>query len=162
MSAPPSRSAVLSLHDALPIVFAVERGGDYVADVIGIATLNSIVEEDPELIEKLVLGVVEGAQWVRQNPEEAGEILLSYIGGVELDDVVEGNSLTAYDPRVSVCTEEGVMTAAQSLIDSGQIEVESFEMHELLNVEILNDVMDEHPEYFDDLEPLPETLDECL
>src|SRR5690625_5398569 len=78
MSAPPSRSAVLSLHDALPILFAVERGGDYVADVIGIATLNSIVEEDPELIEKLVLGVVEGAQWVRQNPEEAGEILLSY------------------------------------------------------------------------------------
>lgn len=143
-------------------VFAVERGGDYVADVIGIATSNELVEENPELIEKFVVGVVEGAQWVRQNPEEAAEVLLSYIGGAELEDVIEGNALTAYDPRVSVCTEEGVMTAAQSLIDAGEIEADPFEIGDLLNVEILNRVVEERPEFFEDLEPLPESLDECL
>jgi ABC-type nitrate/sulfonate/bicarbonate transport system substrate-binding protein len=139
----------------------VEQGGDYVADVIGIAARNQLIAERPELVEKLVIGVVRGAQYVRENPEESAEILLNYLSGVELEDLVEGNSMTRYDPRVSVCTEEGVMAGAQSLIDDGEIESEPFEVQELLNVEILNRVVEEHPEYFDDLEPLPETVEDC-
>jgi NitT/TauT family transport system substrate-binding protein len=139
----------------------VERGGDYVSDVIGLATLDSLVEEQPELVEKLILGILEGAQFVRQNPEQAAEILTSYVGGVEVADVVEGNKQTSYDPRVSACTEKGVMDAAQALIDSGEIESEPFELQELLNVEMLTGLTEENPQFFDDLEPLPEDLSEC-
>ncbi|MPZ89157.1 MAG: hypothetical protein GEU81_14035 [Nitriliruptorales bacterium] len=111
---------------------------------------------------KFVLGIVQGAQFVRQNPESA-EIALSYISGLELEDAIQGFPQSHYDPRVSVCTEEGVMTAAQSLIDDGLIEVdEPFEVEDLLKVDILNRVIEEHPEYFDDLPPIPESLDECL
>lgn len=139
----------------------VERGGDYVADVIGLATLDSLVEEQPDLVEKLILGILEGAQFVRQNPEQAAEILTSYVGGVQVEDVVEGNQQVVYDPRVSVCTEQGVMDAAQELIDAGEIEHEPFEVQELLNVEILNRLIEENPQFFDDLEPLPEDVADC-
>ncbi|HSK95820.1 MAG TPA: ABC transporter substrate-binding protein [Euzebyales bacterium] len=139
----------------------VERGGDYVSDVIGLATLDSLVTEQPDLVEKLILGILEGAQFVRQNPEQAAEILTSYVGGVEVADVVEGNQQTSYDPRVSVCTEKGVMDAAQALIDSGEIESEPFELKELLNVEMLTQLTEDNPQFFDDLEPLPEDLAGC-
>jgi NitT/TauT family transport system substrate-binding protein len=140
----------------------VERGGDYVADVIGIAARDDLIAERPALIEKLVLGVVQGAQFVRENPEESAEILLNYLSGVELDDLIEGNSYTHYDPRVSVCTEQGVMAGAQQLIDDGEIESEPFQVEQLLKVDILNQVVEEHPEFFDDLDPLPTTPDQCL
>lgn len=143
-------------------VVAVTRGGDYVSDVIGIAARDDLVAEQPELVEKFVLGAVRGAQYVRQNPEESAEILLNYLSGVELDDAVEGNELTHYDPRVSVCTETGVMAVAQGLIDDGTIESEPFENQDLLNVDILDQVVEENPEYFDDVDPLPETVDDCL
>jgi ABC-type nitrate/sulfonate/bicarbonate transport system substrate-binding protein len=139
----------------------VERGGDYVADVIGLATLDSLVEEQPDLVEKLILGILEGAQFIRQNPEEAAEILTSYVGGVQVEDVLEGNEWTTYDPRVSVCTEKGVMDAAQELIDAGEIEHEPFELKELLNVEMLRRLTDENPQFFEDLEPLPDDLSGC-
>jgi ABC-type nitrate/sulfonate/bicarbonate transport system substrate-binding protein len=141
---------------------AVERGGDYVADVIGIAARDDLIAERPDLVEKFVLGVVQGAQFVRENPEESAEILLNYLSGVELDDLIEGNSYTHYDPRVSVCTEEGVMAGAQQLIDDGEIESEPFELQQLLKVDILDQVVEDHPEYFDDLDPLPETPEACL
>jgi ABC-type nitrate/sulfonate/bicarbonate transport system substrate-binding protein len=139
----------------------VDRGGDYVSDVIGLATLDSLVEENPELVEKLTLGIIEGAQFVRENPEEAAEVLTSYVGGLDVQDVVAGNKETSYDPRVSVCTEKGVMDAAQQLIDDGEIESQPFKLTELLNVDILNRLVDEHPEYFDDLDPMPEKLADC-
>jgi ABC-type nitrate/sulfonate/bicarbonate transport system substrate-binding protein len=139
----------------------VERGGDYVADVIGLATLDSLVTEQPELVESLILGILEGAHFVRQNPEQAAEILTSYVGGVEVADVVEGNQQTSYDPRVSACTEKGVMDAAQALIDSGEIESEPFELEELLNVELLTQLTEDNPQFFEDLEPLPEDLSGC-
>lgn len=141
---------------------ALQRGGGgYVPDVIGIAARDELIAEEPELVEKFVLGVVQGAQFARENPEEAAEILINYLSGVELEDLVEGNSLTSYDPRVSVCTEEGVAAGAQALIDDGVIESEGFEIQELLNVEILDRVVEENPEYFDDLEPLPESVEDC-
>jgi NitT/TauT family transport system substrate-binding protein len=139
----------------------VERGGDYVADVIGLATLDSLVAEQPELVEKLILGILEGAKFVRQNPEQAAEILTSYVGGVQVEDVIEGNKQTSYDPRVSVCTEKGVMDGAQSLIDSGEIQSQPFQLHQLLNVELLKRLTQENPQFFDDLEPLPQDLSEC-
>ncbi len=85
-------------------------------------------------------------------------MLTTYIGGVQVEDVVEGNMETSYDPRVSVCTEKGVMAAAQQLIDDGEIQSQPFELQELLNVDILNRLVEENPQYFDDLEPMPEKL----
>lgn len=139
----------------------IERGGDYVSDVIGLATLDSLVEERPELVESLILGILEGAQFVRQNPEEAAEILTSYVGGVQVEDVVEGNQQNSYDPRVSVCTEQGVMDAAQALIDAGEIESDPFELEQLLNVEMLDRLTEENPQFFEDLEPMPEDQSDC-
>jgi len=139
----------------------IERGGDYVADVIGLATLDSLIQEQPELVEKLILGILEGAKFVRQNPEQAGEILTSYVSGVQVEDVIEGNRETSYDPRVSVCTEKGVLEGAQTLIDAGEIEHEPFKLEELLYVEMLDRLTEENPQFFDDLEPLPEDLSGC-
>ena len=134
----------------------------YVADVIGVLAHEDWIPENEELLYPFVVGIVRAMQFVRENPEEAAQITASYIDGLNIEDATEGFRQLGYDPRISICTREGLVATAQGMVDEGTIEVdEPFVTDDIVNTTVLDRVIEDHPEYLDGLPPLPETLEDC-
>lgn len=139
----------------------VSRGESFVADVIGLGATEEGLAENEEIFERFILGLVEAAQWTRQNPDDAAQLSLNFISGISFDVAREALEHQKFDTRVSVCTEEAVTRTAQELIDFGRIEADGFTVDDLIDASILNRVTEENPQFFDDLPPVPETLEDC-
>lgn len=144
----------------------VSRGAaGYVADVLGVAGLEGFIdrESNTEALNGFVAGVAKASQYVRQNPEESAAILQSYLDGLNVDDAVDGLQYMRWDPRISLCTEVGILTTANGLIERGVIEVEEpFAIENLVDTRFLDHVIAEQPELFEDLPELPDDESECL
>ncbi|MQB01388.1 MAG: hypothetical protein GEU78_14035, partial [Actinobacteria bacterium] len=70
-------------------VVPISRGGPYSSDINIYASTEQYVDENPEIVEKVILGLLEGSQFARQDTEGAADILLRYLEGVEQEDVIE-------------------------------------------------------------------------
>lgn len=138
----------------------VSAGESLVLSSIGLGAVDGQLEAKRDVFKRMTEGVVEAAYLIRQNPEEAATVVLSFIEGVSEEAVIEAIARNSYDPRVSVCTRYGVEITAQQLVDSGSIEGE-FTADDLIDSSVLDEVLAEHPEWIADLPPLPETVEEC-
>ncbi|MPZ89220.1 MAG: hypothetical protein GEU81_14365 [Nitriliruptorales bacterium] len=142
----------------------VERGGTYGADILAISGLEETVVQRPEVVEALILGLFEATQDVRQDPAGAAEIASTYVPGIEPDVATSAIENHDYDPRVSVCTVEGVLQAANELIEFGTVEKDGeFVEEDIMLLDTVRELQEdpENQQYFEDLPPLPETVDDC-
>lgn len=139
---------------------AVSAGESLVLSSIGLGAVDGQMEAKRDIFKRMIEGLVESTYLIRQDPEGAAPVVLSFIEGVSEEAVIEAIKSNAYDPRVSVCTRYGVEITAQQLVDSGSIEGE-FTADDLIDSSVLDEVLAEHPEWIADLPPLPESVEEC-
>ena len=150
-------AAILDLGDN---AVEVSAGESLVLSAIGLGAVDGQIEEKRDVFKRMIEGVVEASYLIRQSPEEAATVVLSFIEGVSEEAVIEAIERNTYDPRVSICTRYGVEITAQQLVDSGSIEGE-FTADDLIDSSVLDEVLAENPEWIADLPPLPETVEEC-
>ena len=141
----------------------VSRGeAGLVSDVIGVVAHESWIAKNYDLLEKFSIGIAEAAQAIRKNPKQAAEIATRYIDGLNVADAEAGLKYLSWDPRISVCTTEGIVRAGNDMIKDGLIKRDKpFEAAEFIDDTVLKRVMDKKPELFSDLPALPKTLAEC-
>ena len=141
----------------------VSRGeASLVSDVIGVVAHQDWIGKNYDLIEKFSAGIAEAAQFIRQNPRKAAEIATRYIDGLNVEDAVNGLTFLSWDPRLSVCTTEGIVQAGNDMIKDKLIKRDQpFTSYEMVDKAVLERVMQRHPDFFSDLPPLPKTLAEC-
>lgn len=138
----------------------VSPGESLVLSAIGLGAVDGQVDAQRDVFKRMIEGVVEATFLIRQDPEAIAPVVLSFIDGVSEEAVIEAIRRNSYDPRVSVCTRYGVEVTTQQLVDSGAFEGE-FTADDLLDTRVLDEVLEEHPEWIADLPPLPETVEEC-
>lgn len=140
----------------------ISAGEPLVSSQIGLGAVDGQLESDPETFTAFIEGIVEATYIIRQDPDSAAEIVLSFIEGISLEDAQTALANNTYDPRVSVCTEYGVEQTAADLIESGAVESDTaFLATDLIDTSILQDVIDANPQWVEDLPPLPTSVEDC-
>lgn len=140
------------------------RGGPYGRSIAGLVVTDQYLEENAEIVKKMIIGALQGAQFVRQQPDEGAAIAQRYLSGTDLQDLVSGleQLQEEFDPRLSVCSDQAVLEAQEGMIAQGQMDVsEPYAADAILRRELLDEVLAENPELIEDLAPLPTSVDEC-
>jgi ABC-type nitrate/sulfonate/bicarbonate transport system substrate-binding protein len=141
----------------------VSRGeAGLISDVVGAIASESWLANNRAVVEAFATGLAEASQIVRKNPDEAAAILTRYLDGVNAKDAAEAVRLSNWDPRVSICTTTGLVQTGNDMIKAGLIKMDKpFVAADFIDTAVLDKVQHDHPEFFDDLPPLPRTLAEC-
>ena len=128
----------------------VVRGGGYLGYIIFGLTKEETFRQRPDLVKKVVMGFAETAAWVRQNPDEAGAVVASWISG--LDPKIAGEAMrnVPFDIRITNFTKEVWDSSNQMLIEQGKLNA-PVPMEGHFDTTVLREVVEEHPEWFSDL-----------
>ena len=157
---PYSAQAVRELGANAVVVSRGEEG--LVTDIIGVVAHETWIGKNYDLIEKFSIGIAQAAQFVRQNPKGAAEIDTRYLDGLNVADAIEGLKFVQWDPRISVCTSEGLVRTGNDMVKDGLIKMaRPFTAEDFYDDTVLKRVLEKHPQFFADLPPLPKTLAEC-
>jgi ABC-type nitrate/sulfonate/bicarbonate transport system substrate-binding protein len=141
----------------------VSRGdAGLVTDVIGVVANEDWAKKNYDLIEKFAMGIAEATLFVRQHPREAAEIATRFLDGLNVADATDGLKYLTWDPRLSVCTMEGLVRTGNEMIEQKLIKKDKpFVADDFYDGTVFDRVTQKHPEFFADLPPLPKTLAEC-
>jgi NitT/TauT family transport system substrate-binding protein len=151
-----------SLRELGPKGVVVSRGASgLVADVVGILAKDKFISENRKLLEDFALGLAEATQFVRRNPASAAKITTYYLDGLNIVDAIEGIKHMAWDPRISICTEDGLVRTGNEMIEQNLIKTSTFKAGDMADKSIMTKVMAENAQFFNDLPPLPKTLAAC-
>jgi NitT/TauT family transport system substrate-binding protein/sulfonate transport system substrate-binding protein len=141
----------------------VSRGeAGLIADAIGAVAHEDWIKKNYDFVEKFSLGLMEAAAFVRKNPKESAEIATRYLDGLNVADGTEGLKWLTWDPRISVCTIEGLVRTGNDMIKSGLLKKDKpFAPTDFYDDTVFQRIVKAHPELFADLPPLPNTVAEC-
>jgi ABC-type nitrate/sulfonate/bicarbonate transport system substrate-binding protein len=157
---PYSAQIVRELGSNAAIVSRGEAG--IISDVVGAVANETWIEKNAASVEEFATGLAEASQIVRKNPDEAAAILTRYLDGVNVKDAAEAVRLGNWDPRISICTSAGLVKTGNDMIKAGLIKMDKpFVATDFYDPAVLDQVQKDHPEFFDDLPPLPRTLADC-
>jgi ABC-type nitrate/sulfonate/bicarbonate transport system substrate-binding protein len=157
---PYTAQAVRELGSNAVVVSRGEAG--LVTDVIGVVANEDWIKQNYDLIEKFATGIAEAAAFVRKNPKESAEIATRFLDGLNVKDATEGLKYLTWDPRLSVCTLEGLVKTGDEMIRTHLIKKDTpFAAADFYDDTVFKRVLEKHPEFFADLPPLPKTLADC-
>lgn len=132
------------------------------ANVIGAMANQDWLAKNEDFAELFATGLAEAAQFVRQNPEETGDILTRYLDGVKREDAIEAVKHGDWDTRLSLCTAQGIVDTGNTMAATGLIKIaKPFVVADFFDPTALDRVQQKHPEFFSDLPPLPPDLAAC-
>ncbi len=156
---------VISIWDPWPIIalndvegsFEVSRGGGYLAYIGYIVALGDFVEENPDVVERFLTARAEADAWVRENPEDAAEIVVRWFPGTEQEVAEEAMqyNIRQADPRMSACNYLAAHMNLELLRDLETID-EIYDVNDVFVPEHILNIMEERPELMDDLDDIPE------
>jgi NitT/TauT family transport system substrate-binding protein len=152
-----------AIRELGPNAVVVSRGAaGLVADTIGVVANEDWIKKNYDFIEKFATGIAEATLFVRKNPKQSAEIATRFLDGLDIADATEGIKWLDWDPRVSVCTIEGLVRTGNEMIQTGLLKKDKpFARDDFYDDTVFKRVLDKHPEFFADLAPLPKTLAEC-
>jgi len=152
-----------AIRELGPNAVVVSRGeSGLVADIIGVVANEDWIKKNYDFIESFATGIAEATLFVRKNPKESAEIATRFLDGLNIADATEGIQWLDWDPRVSICTIDGLVRTGNEMIRSGLLKKDKpFAGEDFYEDTVFRRVLDKHPEFFADLAPLPKTLAEC-
>lgn len=141
----------------------MSRGGTgLISDVVGAVANEAWIQKNYDAVEDFATGLAEAAQFVRQQPGGSAEILTRYLDGVNVSDATQGVRFGNWDPRISVCTVQGMLQTATGMVDAGLIKVTNpFVAADFYDRVIVDRVVAKHPQLFTDLPAIPDMLAGC-
>jgi ABC-type nitrate/sulfonate/bicarbonate transport system substrate-binding protein len=134
----------------------------YVTDLIGVLADEKYIDTHQDLLESFSLGLAEATQSVRREPQRAAEIATWYLDGLKPEDAVEAIKHLTFDPRVSLCTDIGLVETGNGMVKDGLIKMaQPFVADDFRDLRVLTKIIKEHPELFSDLPPMPQRRADC-
>lgn len=133
----------------------VSRGEPLIGYTIGISSPDSVIQSKRDVIKQFAASVAQASQWIRQNPEEAAEIAPSFLEGLKPEHALDAMEHLSFDPRISGCTMRAFEETSRILHERGEI-TSAAPATDLVEPNIMAEVEKEHPEWFEDLPPIPQ------
>lgn len=123
-----------------------------------ILTTKAVIGSKKETLDRFMVAFAEAQQWVRNNNDEAAEINMRWIQGVDLDTMKLALKGAPLDPRISKYTAE--MYQAKTLpflVSLGRVD-KTFDPSDAIDTQFLKYAEENNPEAFSDLPPIPADL----
>jgi NitT/TauT family transport system substrate-binding protein len=141
----------------------VSRGEEgLVTDIIGAVAHEDWVPKNLEFVEKFATGIAEATAFVRRNPKEAAQIATRYLDGLNVADATDGLKWLPWDPRISVCSIEGLVRTGNDMIKSGLLKKTTpYVAKDFYDDTVFRRIVEKNPAFFSDLPPLPKSLADC-
>lgn len=137
--------------------YEVSRGGGYISYIGYVVALRDFVEDNPDIVERFLAARAEADQWMRDNPQEAADVATRWLPGTEPEVAEEAMqyNVVQLDPRFSACNYLALHVDQQLLLEVDAID-DTYDVNEHFVPEHILSVMETYPEFFDDLEEIPE------
>ncbi|MCR2815018.1 ABC transporter substrate-binding protein [Microbacterium jiangjiandongii] len=136
--------------------YEVARGGGYIGFLGYIVAKRDFVEENPETVEAFLAARAAADRWIRDNPSDAAGTASRWLSS--LDPVIAEASMDynvqQLDPRISACNYAALDSAVATLNELGSIDG-TIDVNEVFVPGPITNVINDHPELFDDLTPIP-------
>lgn len=147
----------IQITDSVDGTEEITRGGGYIPFIGYIVATREFVEENPDAVEAFLTARAAADHWMRQNPEEAADVVVRWIPGTELEVAEEAMqyNIVQLDPRFSACNYLALDTMMQLLVEQDVVEG-TYDVNDHFAAEHILNVMEERPELFEDLPEIPE------
>jgi ABC-type nitrate/sulfonate/bicarbonate transport system substrate-binding protein len=148
----------LLIRDQVPGAYQVSRGGGYIAYIGYLVAKRDWVEQNEETVKKFLAARAAADQWMRENPEDAAGVASRWLPSMDpgiAEEAMQYN-IEQLDPRISACNYAALHEAITTLHSLGSIDG-TFDVNEVFVPGPINDVMEERPELFEDLDEIPES-----
>jgi sulfonate transport system substrate-binding protein len=144
---------VTLIIEKVPDAVLMQRGGGFIGYFINMSTLVDIMEKQPEMVYRYVLGVVESSQYTRQHLDEAAEIATRWIPGLEAGTARKAIRYMSYDPRITKYTIESWDENVRVLLEQKKLR-QAVPSSQGIETKFIERAQKEHPQFFSDLKPL--------
>lgn len=152
--------AVRELGENAAVLSRHEPG--LISNVIGATANENWIPKNYDALFDFIAALAESAQFVRQNPDESADILTRYLDGVDKRDAAEGVRHGHWDPRISLCTADGVVATGNQMASDGLIKLaKPFVASDLFDPTMAERVQAKLPQFYSDLAALPADLAAC-
>ncbi|MGH8935004.1 MAG: ABC transporter substrate-binding protein [Acidimicrobiia bacterium] len=137
--------------------YEVMRGGGFIAFIGYINGLRDWVTGNEEVVQRFLAARAQADRWIRDNPDQGAELSTRWIPGTDLEVAQEAMqyNIQQLDPRISACNYLALHTSQQLLLEVGTIDG-TFPVDEHIQPQYIQVVMEDFPEFFEDLPPIPE------
>jgi sulfonate transport system substrate-binding protein len=137
--------------------YEVSRGEGYIAFIGYIVAERDYVEQNPEAVESFLAARAKADAWMREHPDEAAATATRWLPGTAEEVALEAmeHNVQQLDPRISQCNYLALEDSQQRLADIDAIE-ETIDVDAAFEPDHILAVEDQYPEYFQDLEDVPE------
>nr|WP_042191011.1 ABC transporter substrate-binding protein [Kibdelosporangium sp. MJ126-NF4]CEL19780.1 Alkanesulfonates-binding protein [Kibdelosporangium sp. MJ126-NF4]CTQ97005.1 Alkanesulfonates-binding protein [Kibdelosporangium sp. MJ126-NF4] len=134
------------------------RGGSHIPYVGYIVARREYVERNQDVVRRILAARAQADQWMRQNPDKAGESAARWLPGTPLEIARQAirNNLRQLDPRLSVCNFLALDTVARLLAAQGVVKP-GFDVDRYLAPDSMARVAADNPRWFQDLPAVPST-----
>jgi ABC-type nitrate/sulfonate/bicarbonate transport system substrate-binding protein len=130
----------------------LSRGGGHIGYFINMAVRNEIIEKQPDLVEKYVIGMAEATWHTRKYPDEAAEISTRWIPGLDLAVAKKALAQMVFDARITPNTVAAWDENVKILLEQKKLK-STIPSQQGLELRFIEKVMKTHPQLFADLKP---------
>jgi sulfonate transport system substrate-binding protein len=146
---------IVALKD-VPGAQEVIRGGDVISYLGFNVGLRPWVQANGATIEKFLAAVSEADKWMRANPKRAAQVATRWIPGLKQDiaETAMEYNIQQADRRLSANNYRALWSAEDRLHRLGFLQA-TFDVNKHIEPKHILKVMQDHPELFSDLPPIP-------
>ncbi|MFL5442777.1 MAG: ABC transporter substrate-binding protein [Myxococcales bacterium] len=141
--------------EKVPESYVVLRGGGHLSYVMVATTHAESIETNPQIVRGVVGGLAQGSQYTRKHRDEAVEIFAKWVPGFDVAVGKKAIQHIRYDPRMSDPVLQAFENAEDDVLKNTLRGAQRLDVREQFAPAFLAEVQKAHPEYFDDLPPLP-------
>jgi NitT/TauT family transport system substrate-binding protein/sulfonate transport system substrate-binding protein len=140
----------------VPGAVRVTSGGcESCYDPGSILTTRDTIQKNSEALRRFMVAFAEAEQWLRGHFDEAAEINMRWVTGVDLDIMKQAIRRSTYDPRLSRNTLDGYRKKAIPLLVADKRMAQSVDPATVVDGQFVQYAEKTAPQFFSDLPPIP-------
>jgi ABC-type nitrate/sulfonate/bicarbonate transport system substrate-binding protein len=138
----------------IPDAVLVSRGGGHIGYYINMAVRTELIEKNPELVERYVIGMAAATQYTRQHQDEAAEVATRWIPGLEVAVAKQALRHMTFDARITAHTVAAWDENVKILLEQKKLRA-PLPWQQGIELRFIEKVTKSHPQFFTDLKPAP-------
>jgi ABC-type nitrate/sulfonate/bicarbonate transport system substrate-binding protein len=138
----------------VPDAVLLSRGGGHIGYFINMAVTNDLIDKNPQLVERYVIGVAEATWHTRQHLEEAAEISTRWVPGLDIAVARKALGNMTYDARITSHTVAAWDENVKILLAQKKLRA-PLTSQQGIELRFIEKIVKSHPQFFADLKPAP-------
>jgi NitT/TauT family transport system substrate-binding protein/sulfonate transport system substrate-binding protein len=140
--------------EKVPDAVLVQRGGGFIGYFIDMSTLVDVMEKQPDMVYRYVVGLAEASQYTRQHLDEAAEIATRWIPGLEPAMAQKAIRYMCYDSRITKYSLESWDENVRVLVEQKKMR-QPIPWTQGTELKFIERAQKEYPQFFSDLKRIP-------